>query len=164
MNIYDIEHRYMEALEAFTDPEQEFDEELVRDTLESIEGEFEVKAIQLAAYIKQIEYEADAIKECRQKMERRQKRLENSVEWLTNYVKHGMELLDKKKIRCPWFVVSVATNPQSVKFINESVIPAKYKHTQSVITIDKLAIKSDIQHGIEVPGAELVQTTRLNIR
>ena len=62
LKLYEIEQNYLAALDIFTDPENEIMPEVAADTLEAIEGEFELKAVRVAAFAKQMEAEAYAIK------------------------------------------------------------------------------------------------------
>ena len=55
LKLYEIERHYLEALDLFTDPDTEIPAEVVADTLEAIEGEFEVKAIRVAGFARQME-------------------------------------------------------------------------------------------------------------
>ena len=53
-------------------------------------------------------------------------------------------------------------NPPRVEVTDESLIPAEFISYRPVI--DKAAIKYAIEEGKEIPGAELVQSTRLDVR
>ena len=98
MKLYEIEQNYLSALDLFTDPEVDIPPETVADTLEAITGEFQEKAIAVAAFAKQMEAEANAIKQVEESMAKRRRSLEARAHWLLDYVKTGMELLSQKKI------------------------------------------------------------------
>ena len=108
LKLYEIERNYLEALDLFTDPDTEIPAEVVADTLEAIEGEFEVKAIRVAGFARQMEAEAEAIKDAEERMGKRRKSLESRAKWLKDYVKIGMEAMGLKKLPSAWFVLSVA--------------------------------------------------------
>jgi hypothetical protein len=56
---------------------------------------------------------------------------------------------------------AVKKNPPRVEIVDEEAIPPEFNdYTPSV---NKAAIKSALEDGKEVPGAELVQTTRLDV-
>ena len=164
MKLYEIEQNYLSALDLFTDPEVDIPPETVADTLEAITGEFQEKAIAVAAFAKQMEAEANAIKQVEESMAKRRRSLEARAHWLLDYVKTGMELLSQKKISSTWFVLSIQKNPVAVDVYNADTIPDEFKHTVIEIKIDKTAIKSALGLGREIPGARLTQGTRLAIK
>jgi len=166
MKLYEIEQKYLEALDLFTDPDEEIQPDIVADTLEAIEGEFEIKAVQVVAFAKQMEAEAEAIKQAEERMEKRRKALEGRARWLKDYVKIGMETMGQKKLSSAWFVLSVQKNPPSVDVYDEGAIPGEFKRIPEPPppAPDKAAIKAAIAAGREVPGARLVNGTRLAIR
>ncbi len=164
LKLYEIERHYLEALDLFTDPDTEIPAEVVADTLEAIEGEFEVKAIRVAGFARQMEAEAEAIKAAEERMEKRRKSLESRAKWLKDYVKIGMEAMGQKKLSSAWFVLSVAKTPASVDVFDEAAIPGEFKLTETITKIDKTAIKAALGLKQEVPGARLVNGTRLSIR
>jgi hypothetical protein len=59
-----------------------------------------------------------------------------------------------------WF--KVKKNPPRVEIVDEEAIPPEF--IGYTPTVNKAAIKSALEDGKQVPGAELVQTTRLGIR
>jgi hypothetical protein len=164
LKLYEIERNYLDALELFTDPDTDIPLEAVADTLEAIEGEFEIKAIRVAGFARQMEAEAEAVKAAEDRMEKRRKSLESRARWLKDYVKVGMETLGQKKLSSPWFVLSIARNPPAIDIYDEAAIPGEFKRTVTETKIDKSAIKAAIDAQRVVPGARLVNGTRLSIR
>ena len=67
-----------------------------------------------------------------------------------------MEQLNLKSLDFINQKVTLKNNPPSVKINDEELIPDKFKKEKVSITIDKTLIKSAIQLGEEVPGAEIV--------
>lgn len=57
--------------------------------------------------------------------------------------------------------VTVKTNPGSVNIIDEAQIPTLFIKEKITKSVDKVAIKNAIKEGVEVPGAELVQSYSL---
>lgn len=107
---------------------------------------------------------AEAIKEAEEAMAKRRKSLENRVRWMKNYLKENMEHTGISKIECPFFKLSVQNNPAAVNVTNENAIPEQFKEQVITWKINKPAIKEAIKSGTAVPGAELVNGTRLAIR
>jgi Siphovirus Gp157 len=67
-----------------------------------------------------------------------------------------------KKVEGQEFSFTVKKNPPRVEIGNEEAIPAEFISYTPVV--NKTAIKSALEEGKEVSGAELVQSTRLDIR
>jgi hypothetical protein len=55
-------------------------------------------------------------------------------------------------------------NPPKVEVINEDDIPQQYRKMELVENIDKKGISTALKEGVNVPGARLTQTERLEIR
>jgi hypothetical protein len=67
-----------------------------------------------------------------------------------------------KKVEGNEYSFTVKKNPPRVEIVDEEAIPPEFiDYTPSV---NKTAIKSALEDGKQVPGAELVQSTRLDIR
>ncbi len=164
ITLYDISNDYLQALDCFTDPDNDLPQDAVNDTLEGIEGQLQDKAINIAKYLRNLESTAKAIKEAEQQMNTRRKTLENRARWLKDYLKINMENAGISRIDSPWFNLSVQRNPEAVEVFDEQRIPDKFKEEQFVVRVDKNRIKKVLQSGIEVPGACLSQSTRLAIR
>jgi hypothetical protein len=60
------------------------------------------------------------------------------------------------------FTFAVRKNPPKVEVVDEALIPPEFISYTPVI--NKAAIKDALEEGKEVPGAELVQSTRLDVR
>lgn len=166
LKLYEIQNTYLDALDVFTDPDADIPPEVVADTLEAITGEFEQKAVNVAAFARQMEAEADAIKAAEDRMARRRKALENRARWLRDYVKIGMEVVGMKKLASPWFVLAVQNNPPAVEITDPAAVPAAFLRQPEPPppAPDKTAIKAAWTSGQPVPGTRLVTGTRLAIR
>jgi hypothetical protein len=164
MKLYELTAAYASALELFTDPEQHFDDDLINDTLESIELSFDDKVIQIASVIKSMQAEADAIKTAISSMSARQKSLENRADDLKAYLLRNMKSAGIKQVKSPWLVVNMQKSPVSVNVINESEVPVFYKTEVVTVKIDKTAIKNAWRDNYPVSGCELVQGEHLRIK
>jgi len=164
LNLYQLSDNYLQALDFMTDPELDLPVEAVNDTLEGLSGELEDKAVNVAKFLRNMEAAAEAIKTAEAEMARRRKALENRVQWLKAYLKGNMERTGITKIECPYFKLSIQKNPDSVDILDEAVIPAEYKEQVISWKIDKTAIKAALKAGRAIPGAALVNGTRLAIK
>jgi len=164
LSLYQISTNYLEALDALTDPEMDLPIEAVTDTLEGLSGEMEEKAVNVAKFLRNMEATAKAIKDAETEMSKRRKALENRIKWMKDYLKESMVHTGITKIECPYFKLSIQKNPASVSITNEESIPGQFKAQVISWKIDKTAIKNAIKSGETIPGAELLNGTRLAIR
>ena len=164
LSLYDLSANYLQALDFLTDPELDLPIEAVNDTLEALGGELEDKAVNVAKFLSNMEATAEAIKAAEAEMAKRRKVLESRGQWLKNYLKGNMVACGINKIECPYFKLSIQKNPSAVNILNEDTIPEQFKEAVITWKIDKSAIKDTIKKGEAVPGAELVNGTRLVIK
>jgi hypothetical protein len=153
--LYEINSRYMAALEAATDPESDMPVEMFTDTLEGIEGEAEDKLKNVIAFARNLEAEALAIGDAAEAMDARMKAKMKKAQWLKDYARYGMHILGKSKLEWPEFSARIQANPPAVEITDPEQIPDDYvKHTMS-ISIDRKAISEKLKAGAYVPGAVL---------
>lgn len=164
MKLYEISHSYLSALEFFGDVDNDMSLDTALDTFEAIEGDFEQKVISVAAYAKQLDAEAAAIKAAMERMEKRRKALENRSGYLKDYIKICMVQMGKKKVSHPWFNLTIQKNPPSVTVYDEAALPFEYVAEVITSKVDKAAIKAALLEGVEVSGAKLSNGTRLVIK
>jgi hypothetical protein len=67
-----------------------------------------------------------------------------------------------RKVEGQEFTFAVRKNPPRVEITNEAAIPAEFVSYAPVI--NKAAIKDALEEGKEIPGAGLLQSTRLDVR
>ena len=164
LSLYELSSNYLHALDALTDPEADIPMEAVTDTLEGLEGELQEKTVNVAKFMKNMEATAEAIKEAKIQMARRRKAIEGRVKWLKDYLKDNMEACGITKIESPWFRLAIQKNPAAVSIVDEEAVPDKFKEEILTVKIDKTEIKNALKGGGKVPGAMLVQGTRLVVR
>ena len=161
LTLYEIAAEYADASRRLAD--LDLPPEVVADTLESIGGELQEKATNVAFVIRDMEATAAAIAAAEMQMAVRRKAIERRAEWLRDYLRHHMEQTNIARIDTPWFRMSVRSNPPAVEIIDERQIPAEYMTTPPPV-VDKTSIRKAISSGQDVPGAKLIQKTRLEIR
>lgn len=161
--LYEIESRYHSALDMLYDPE--IPEDVVIDTLESIEGEMELKAENYAAIISNIEATAAAIREAEKKQAERRKAMENKAARLRARLMEAMQAGGVPKFETARFRIAIRNNPESVVIDDEGAVPADYlREIPARYEADKTLIKAAMKDGFDVPGVHLVRTARLEIR
>ena len=144
----------------------ELDPQLVLDTLESLDGELNDKAVSVAQFTRNLDATAQAVREAGKAMLDRAARLEKRSQSIRDYLLFQMQFAQITKIECPWFVIQVKKNPAAVVIEDEASIPAEFKVQPEPPPPrpDKAKIRDALKAGEDVPGARLVQSDRVEIR
>lgn len=108
MNLYEISNTYEYLLSLLQD--EETDQQMILDTLESLEGDFEEKADNYARIIKTLEAEATAIKEEESRLRARRQSRESNIELLKSNLENAMRVTGKTKFKTLLFNFSIAKN------------------------------------------------------
>ena len=141
------------------------------DTLSGIEEGFEVKAENIGAYIKELTAAAKYLKAEEEVLSKRRKAKEKQAEWLKKYLLESMQAIGRKKIDRPMAVLSIRTNPESVRFEDENAFITlcqkngsedylRYKKPE----INRSAVKEALQRGEKIEGASLIRTQTVTIK
>ena len=163
--LYQIADIYLQDLEKLSD--LDLPEEVVRDTIEGLQGDMQEKCTNVAAFIRNTESLADQIKQAEQAMSARRKALENRADRIRKYLLDNMQRTGISKIESPWFKIALAKNPPSVVVDDEDTLKFAHPEFVKVVTtesLDKTAIKEAIKAGQIVEGAHLVQAERVTIK
>ena len=163
LRLYEIAETYLRALEDLADIE-DLPEQAITDTLEGLQGEFEVKAINVAGYIRNIEAEASAVEQARKGMERRQRALSGTRTGCANTSKPRSSVPAWAKLKNHYLTLRIQNNPPSVVVDDEKSIPDEYKRTETVTTLLRAEIARALKADQEVPGSHLQRSTRLVIQ
>jgi hypothetical protein len=161
--LYLLAQDFREAAEKLAD--SDLPDEVIQDTLESLQFPVEEKAKHVAFVIRNMEASAKAIKEAADAMLLRAKAEENRAKHLKGYLQSAMLATGISKVECPYFVLSIRNNPESVVIDAESQIPQDYmREIPATYAPDKALIKKAIQDGFTVPGCHLTRTQSLSIK
>lgn len=160
--LYQLSADYRRALDALTERE-DLPEEAIADTLEGLEGALADKALNVARYIRNLEAEAAAISEAKQRMDARERATTNQAKRLKAYLHHELERTGLKP-KAPDLALCVQRNPPSVQIADEAALPADYLETITTTRARKTALLEALKAGATIPGAALSQSTRLVIR
>ena len=158
MNIYEIDDQFNsvmnEIMEIFDEESGEVTDidrfEELKKQLDSLEEERKEKISNVACWYKSLVAEANAIKEEKQKLAKRQAACENKAESLKKYLEYALQGEKFKDAR-----VNITYRPtKSVGFISDydySKLPPEFQK----VTIEpkKTEIKKAIESGIVIPGA-----------
>lgn len=108
MNLYEIGQNYQYLLGLLTD--EETDQQMILDTLESIEGEFEDKADNYARIIKALESEAAALKDEEARLRARRQSRESNIRLLKNNLESIMKAIGKTNFKTLLFNFGIVKN------------------------------------------------------
>jgi len=162
--LYKLVEQHRE-LERFAD-ETDVDPEVLRDTLDGLKGDIELKAQSVAAFIRNIEADADAIAAASKAMAQRAARLQERADAIRQYLLVNMQATGITKISCPYFTISLRKNPPSLVVENEAAVPDQFRvwPEPPPPSLDKRKIIATIQSGQPVPGCSVTQNERVEIR
>lgn len=162
--LYEISEQYKALLEL----SDEIPEDAFRDTLEAIEGEFDLKADNIACVIKDLEGYAQSVKDEIERLEKKRTSAFRRIENLKNYLFEQMQAVGKIKILSPRNTITIKKKPVSVK-LSPDFIEWAQSHTRDDLLryklpeADKSAIKMALENGEVIP-AELVTGERLDLK
>lgn len=164
MKLYEIKDLYS----LFYDKVEagEIDEDAIADTLESIDGEFEDKADNIACLIKNLLAEADAIKTEEKTLKERRESKERRAESLKNYLSIAMQQIGKSKVETARNAISFRKSTK-LQITDETWFMDKYPKfikTEIVRTIPKKEVTDAIKAGGTFVGAELVEKQNIQIK
>jgi len=142
--------------------EEELDLEVFQDTMDSITGAIEEKAIGYARVIDQFEADVKMLDDKEKRLAKRRQAIKTKVRLMKNHLFEAMEIAGTPKIKSPEFTVWVQNNPISVSVTNEKVIPKEFYIPQPP-KLDKKQLREELRHG-DIPGVELVQTRGIRIK
>jgi len=146
----------------------EIDQQALTDTLDAIRHPLEVKAVNVAAYAKHLDYQADILNAEIKRLDSYLRTVERQAEALRNYLHDQMAKAGISKIEniegAPPFRLSIRKNPPRVVIDNEAAIEWEYKRSITKVEIDKQMIKDALKAGRSVPGAHMEQSERVEIR
>ena len=163
MRLYELAAEYRDAHERME--AAGFDDQTIADTLDGIAGDMEEKAIAVAKFARNLEAEAAAIDKAIMAMHYRAQALDDRANSLRKYLMDAMVAAGVRKVSCPYFVVSVKSNPESVVIDDESSIPSRFmvQPPAPQQRPDKRAIAEALKVEPQ-PWAHLEKSTRLDIR
>jgi hypothetical protein len=146
--------------------EADVDGTAIADTLEGLVGDFEERANAVAMVIGNLEASAEAISDAAKQMQARAKRLTERSAAIKAYLKIHMQATGITKISCPYFVITLRKNPPRVEISDEGTIPDEFRiwPEPPPPTIDRKALLDALKKGREIPGAQIAQDERIEIK
>lgn len=138
-NLYELTNNYETVLNMIYD--EDVDEQMILDTLESIEGEIEDKADNYAKIIKELEAKQKARKEEAKRLTESAKTFENRANTLKQNLFNAMKTTGKTKFATDLFSFNIQKNGGKLPLIIDDIskVPEKYfKHTEKELDNTKI--------------------------
>ena len=148
-SLYEIANDFAKLTDSDMDPE------MIADTLEAIEWELEGKIENCVAVVKNELAYAESLKAESKKLAERAKSSELRAERIKEYVAASLETAGKKSLKAGVHQVTVRAPSKSVEITDSGALPSEFVEYETNIKPDKLAIKKQLEAGIEVPGAQI---------
>lgn len=138
----------------------DIDEEIFNDTLESMDVDTKIENI--CKVIRNLDADAKAYKEEKDRLASRQKVAENGVQRLKQSLVTYLSTVQKKSLQAGIFKVSLGTS-EKVRILYEDMLPEEYLKQQPP-KVDTAGIKAALKEGKAVEGAEIEQSLYVTIR
>jgi len=132
--------------------------------LEAIDDDMGNKLNNYSHIIKAKNDENSAIDKEIKRLQNRKKSNTNTITRLKEFIMFNLKQINKTRYETGLKTISIRKNNPAVKFIDEKAIPCEYKEKVITEKILKKKIKEDIKNNIDVPGCELTQSERIDIK
>lgn len=140
------------------------------DTLDGIESEFEQKAENIGAYIKQLKAEQEALAAEKKKLEARLNVKKNEADRLCMYLLEQMKKINLKKIDMPKAKITASDGRESVCITDEAaLIKWAEENCTNILNpqppkIVKKEISALVKNGTKVPYACITKTPYITVK
>lgn len=151
-SLYEITGEYLQLLEMLEDADN-LEEQVIKDTLEGIEGELEIKADGYARIIRELDAEAQKYEDEMKRLEARSSTLRNRSCVLKEHLYNSMKVTGKLKFKTDLFSFGIQKNGgvQPMEIVQDAVIPDEYLKKEP----DNGKIREALKEGKELPFAVL---------
>lgn len=150
-NLYQLTNNYETVLNMLYD--EDADEQMILDTLESIEGEIEDKADNYAKIIKELESKRDSRKAEAKRLLDSATVFDNRIKALKNNLYNAMKTTGKTKFATDLFSFNIARNGGKQSLTIDGEVPEEY--TKTTVENDTDKIRQALEEGKELAFAHL---------
>lgn len=159
LSLYKISERFLELFNR-----DDLTEEELQEQGNELALMLQNKAEAIVGYNFTLESNKNVLKQEIDRLTALYKSIEKQQEKFDEYVKANMAKLNLPEINTPIGKIKIKKNPVSVDIYDEDLIDKKYIDEKIVASISKSKIKEDLQAGIDVKGARLIQKTKVNYK
>ncbi len=158
MKLYELTEQHKE-LAALVES-GELTEDMIADTMEGIEGEFNDKAIALVKVAENMDADTTALDQMIKQLQDRKKVIENKQKSLKDYLRMNMEASEITKIECPYFTITLAQGRDMVEVMDVEKIPLDYIDFKTERRPNKKDLLAALKDGKDIPGVTLTKTQK----
>lgn len=164
--LYQLRQEYVELMTKLAD--MDLDAQTLADTIEStgIVESFNDKATNVVFVARQFDAHCDAIDNEIKRLEALKKQRKNAADKLREYLLNNMMAAQIESIESPLCVIKIRNNPESVEVLDEKQIPQEYMDWPKIPDPkpNKVAIKTALKSGMDVPGCKLSRSHSLVVK
>ena len=156
MTLYELNVQMQEILDMAESGE--FDEELIANTLEGVEGEIEIKLDSYGVIIIELQADIEKIDQEIKRLTTKKKTISNSIDYLKKMVMQTMGTLNTRKVKGDKFTWTIAKNGGKAPLIIDEDMPAislPEEYQLWDVKPNKEVIRQDLEAGKELPYARL---------
>lgn len=158
--LYELTEEYRQLLDMMED--DSVDPEVLKDTLEGVDGELEIKAENCAKVMAELCGKVDLIDREIERLKGKKDVLNNNIKRIKQQIEKSMIDTGKRKFKTDLFSFGIQKNPPAVVIDQEDQIPEEYWIAQEP-KLNRTAIKQWLKEN-EAEWAHLAQTESLRIR
>ena len=153
MTLYEITGDYLRLLEMMEDQDTVMDTQVLADTLDAIEGEFEIKADGYARVIRELEADAKKYETEIRRMQGWMEVIKNRTKMIKQHLYDSMKATGKLKFKTDLFSFGIQKNGglQPLEIVPDVEIPDEYCRKEP----DNTKIRDALKAGKELPFAVL---------
>lgn len=162
-SMYELTGEWRAAFDALSDPDTTEAEAMAR--LDRAEADINEKADAYGKMIRMFLADAETSKTEASRLFGRAKSAENRADFLRGRLMDAMKAMGKDKLRTSYFTYTVTQNPPAVRITDlYAALESGYIKAPTEASLDKTAMKRDMEAGMTVPGAELIRGESLRMR
>ena len=161
MKCYDLTQEQNALLEMMSETE---DEDVLKALFDHIQGKTEDKLEAMAHIRTELLADEDKLTAEILRLQAKRKTIANNISRLQNQIIWFLGEMQISKIKTPLYNFSVSKTSGSLKIIDESKIPERFKSEKMVFEVKKDELKEALKNGEAIDGAELVVSDSLRIK
>lgn len=164
MTLYEIDSQIKGIIDRLYDEMDESGEigEVDFSALEDLKEERQKKLENIALYVKNLEAEAEAIKNEEENLAKRRKRLSNRADGLKYLLIKSISENGEKEFTTARCSAKVRES-EATEIVDIKYIPKEFLKEKTEVTPDKTAIKKAIKSGVNIAGARIVVNKSIRI-
>ena len=161
MKLYELKKEYLDILERYESAESEDELAEVAVLLGNVQGELSDKLDNCGRLYRNLSAEAEMFDAESDRLSRKASVIKNKAERLKNYIAFTLGSGVDAKTDLFSFKWRASTG---VDVYRDDILPEQYKRTKVIVEPNKVAIKQDLEAGLDVPGCKLEKRSSLQIK